>query len=218
MLGEKAIASQAWRLLVVLRYAPPYHASSQLFCFRVPLSSFGLSQTNPVIPTPHGQQHAIAHAVSLFFNIHSGLLGGLHVRHLRCLLKVALGGCCTVLLPLSRVVKRGGTQWHSQMAGLMVFASSCLFFFLSTPPKIGFETLLQNMVANLEEHVAGKIFGFVGTFITSVDAVLLLAFTVLFGRLKASCGTPSTSHPNDEAYLSCLDSKLETALWIASSV
>ena len=80
-------------------------------------------------------------------------------------LMVALGGASTVLLPLSRIVKRGG---NPEIAGGMVFASSFFFFFFSTPPKIGFETLLQGMVARLDENVAGKIFGFVGTFITSV--------------------------------------------------
>lgn len=63
----------------------------------------------------------------------------------------------------------------------LVFGSSFLFFLFSTGPKIGFETLLQGMAANVEG--SGAIFGFVGTFVTIIGMVHVCCLHVLSNEL-----------------------------------
>lgn len=46
----------------------------------------------------------------------------------------------------------------------IVFGGGFAFFVLTTPPKIGFQSLLQNMIA---EEEATQVYGFVGTFLVA---------------------------------------------------
>ena len=105
---------------------------------------------------------------------------------------------------------------------MIVFTSVFLFYLFSTGPKIGFETLLQNIAATVEG--SGIIFGFVATFVTiigklgqpncvflfdcvSVDSVVILAISVVFGMYELS-KSPSC----DEE---CVSSNFEIGLWFA---
>ncbi|PHJ25456.1 transmembrane protein [Cystoisospora suis] len=80
------------------------------------------------------------------------------------------------LLPLSQYIRlrQLAPAWLS--AGL-VFLSAFTFFLFSTAPKIGFATLLQGLVAS--QQVACKVFGFVGTFVTITDAVVIACVNLI---------------------------------------
>ena len=81
---------------------------------------------------------------------------------------VLMGGLSLSLLPMAYVLEQSDvlTTLDRVASRAMVFACSFLFFLFSTGPKIGFETLLQGMAADVEG--SGAIFGFVGTFITII--------------------------------------------------
>ncbi|XP_026192773.1 uncharacterized protein LOC34618533 [Cyclospora cayetanensis] len=64
---------------------------------------------------------------------------------------------------------------------LMIFVSSFLFFACSAAPKMGFAALLQGLVSS--QQLACKVFGFVGVFVTVVDAVVILSINALFACL-----------------------------------
>lgn len=82
---------------------------------------------------------------------------------------------------------------NSHVLGPLSMLMGVFFFFVfSTAPKIGFATLIQNLVTS--ESVAAKVFGFVGLFVTVTDAVLITAVNLVF-------------------YL-CGPAKFQTALWI----
>eukprot|EP00744_Colponema_vietnamica_P003164 GILI01004885.1.p1 GENE.GILI01004885.1~~GILI01004885.1.p1 ORF type:complete len:589 (-),score=199.63 GILI01004885.1:1410-3176(-) len=88
---------------------------------------------------------------------------------------VFLGGSVSLLFPAALILVDMGYFW---VARLTVFAASFFFFLFSTAPKIGFATLLQGLAA--EEESSGKIFGFVGTFVTAMDALVIMAMTLIF--------------------------------------
>ena len=57
----------------------------------------------------------------------------------------------------------------------------------------------------------GRIFGFVGTFITAVDAVVIVAMTLVFGRFKAGCNyieVPYVTEAGAPSFTTCTESKL----------
>ena len=60
---------------------------------------------------------------------------------------------------LSQLIRTDFAFLRSYVRVQCVFGSGFLFFTLTTPPKIGFQNLLQNMIA---EEEAGQVFGFVG--------------------------------------------------------
>uniref|UniRef100_A0A0G4HLV8 Uncharacterized protein n=1 Tax=Chromera velia CCMP2878 TaxID=1169474 RepID=A0A0G4HLV8_9ALVE len=72
------------------------------------------------------------------------------------------------------------TGWSAAQAGcLALLLLGVLFFFVfSTAPKIGFATLLQGLVA--DQQAVGKVFGFVGTFVTFMDAVVIVGVNSVF--------------------------------------
>lgn len=88
----------------------------------------------------------------------------------------AIGGCTALLMPLSMKLHQDDTI-TSLERDAVVFVAGFLFFALTTPPKIGFQNLLQNMIA---EEEAGQVFGFVGTFIVSTDALMIFILSQFF--------------------------------------
>lgn len=88
----------------------------------------------------------------------------------------AVGGCTALLMPLAMKLHEDGTITSFERDAC-VFGSGFLFFTLTTPPKIGFQNLLQNMIA---EEEAGQVFGFVGTFIVSTDALMIFVLSQFF--------------------------------------
>ncbi|PFH34018.1 hypothetical protein BESB_071700 [Besnoitia besnoiti] len=81
------------------------------------------------------------------------------------------------LLPLSQFlyINRLAPTW---LCAALVLLSAFAFFLFSTAPKIGFATLLQGLVAS--QQVACKVFGFVGTFVTVTDAVVIACINMVF--------------------------------------
>jgi hypothetical protein len=118
---------------------------------------------------------------------------------------IFLSSASTVLLPLSRIAAEAN---YNAEARIMIFAATFLFFLFSAPAKIGLETLLQGLAADLAPDIQGKIFGVIGTAVTSIDALIVLAMTLVFGRLKRSCPVGS----------GCEEHALTTALWVASGI
>ena len=82
-----------------------------------------------------------------------------------------------LLLPLALLLKELGIVSRAYCIALMFIASS-LFFACSSAPKAGFASLLQGLVSS--QQVACKIFGFVGAFVTIVDALVILGVNALF--------------------------------------
>jgi len=90
---------------------------------------------------------------------------------------VLMSSLSVTLLPLARFLcdrQLAGTT----LATTLVFASSFFFFVFSTAPKIGFATLLQSLVAS--QQIAGRVFGFVGTFVTLADAAVIFLINSIF--------------------------------------
>lgn len=90
----------------------------------------------------------------------------------------------------------------------LVFLAVILFFLLSTAPKIGFETLLQGMVTSVEG--SGKIFGFVGPFISIIDSIVVMAISLAFSMTKSKC--------IDKNDVECQDAQFSMALIITASI
>eukprot|EP00920_Eleutheroschizon_duboscqi_P021541 GHVT01051056.1.p1 GENE.GHVT01051056.1~~GHVT01051056.1.p1 ORF type:complete len:647 (+),score=165.15 GHVT01051056.1:1147-3087(+) len=67
------------------------------------------------------------------------------------------------------------SAWLSLAA---LFGASFFFFIFTTLPKIGFATLLQGLVTS--PVVASKVFGFVGTFVTITDAIVITLVNGIF--------------------------------------
>eukprot|EP01071_Lankesteria_metandrocarpae_P006969 Lankesteria_metandrocarpae@DN4538_c0_g1_i1.p1 len=98
---------------------------------------------------------------------------------------VFLSSFSVLLFPLGQILHDRGIISPS-MALVLLFLGSFLFFFFSTAPKIGFTTLLLTLVGN--QQIAGKVFAFVGTFVTIADALvitLVSAFFVYLGDAKS---------------------------------
>ncbi|KYK70060.1 putative transmembrane protein [Toxoplasma gondii TgCatPRC2] len=87
------------------------------------------------------------------------------------------------LLPLSHFLFLHNLAPGWLCAGL-VFLSAFAFFLFSTAPKIGFATLLQGLVSS--QQVACKVFGFVGTFVTVTDAVVIACINLIFTAFPAT--------------------------------
>jgi hypothetical protein len=91
-----------------------------------------------------------------------------------------IGGVATLLLPIALHLL---DDRDSRVASVLVaFASAFLYFFFSTPPKLGFSVLLQGLVA--ETDASGRVFAFVAAFLTVVDSVVLLLGAVVFTSLR----------------------------------
>ena len=110
-----------------------------------------------------------------------------------------------MLLPLSRLAAEANYNLESR---IMIFAAAFLFFLFSAPAKIGLETLLQGLAADLSPDIQGKIFGVIGTAVTSIDALIVMAMTLVFGRLKRSCSVGS----------GCEEHALTMSLWVAAGI
>ena len=129
-------------------------------------------------------------------------------------LSVMLGGAATFLLPVAHYLSKEtfdptNDDNYRTLSKALVFCASFLFFVFSTGPKIGFGTLLQGMAAKVQQP--GRIFGFVGTFITAVDAVVIVAMTLVFGRFKAGCNyikVPYVTEAGAPSFTTCTESKL----------
>merc|ERR1711934_1058635 len=80
-----------------------------------------------------------------------------------------VGGISAMSIPFAMFL-----QQHDHITcfqrDLIVFSGGFLFFLLTTPPKIGFQGLLQNMIA---EEEATQVYGFVGTFLVATDALMI---------------------------------------------
>merc|ERR1712146_599033 len=79
-----------------------------------------------------------------------------------------------VLFPVALIVNRDGSQW---LARALIFLASILFFFFSTAPKIGFQTMLQSLVS---ENQAPQVFGFVAFAVTLLDGLVILFISQVF--------------------------------------
>eukprot|EP00013_Stygamoeba_regulata_P004978 CAMPEP_0177638064 /NCGR_PEP_ID=MMETSP0447-20121125/5294_1 /TAXON_ID=0 /ORGANISM="Stygamoeba regulata, Strain BSH-02190019" /LENGTH=576 /DNA_ID=CAMNT_0019140011 /DNA_START=42 /DNA_END=1768 /DNA_ORIENTATION=+ len=87
-----------------------------------------------------------------------------------------VSGVSTLLIPLAAHLHEDLGQ--ELLGTLLVFAASLIFFFFATIPKIGFATLLQSISA--DEEASGRIFGFAATFVTAVDALLIMGLSQVF--------------------------------------
>ncbi|KAL8438003.1 hypothetical protein ACSSS7_000573 [Eimeria intestinalis] len=99
----------------------------------------------------------------------------------RCLFGcVFASSLALLLLPLSLLMREEwGAPWSVSVG--LVFVSSLLFFAFSSAPKMGFAALLQSLVVS--QQAACKVFGFVGAFVTVVDALCILLVNGLFVAL-----------------------------------
>ena len=70
---------------------------------------------------------------------------------------------------------------------ISVFVASFLFFFFSTPPKIGFQTLLQGLVVKTSK--AATIFGAIGPIVMVTDSLVIFLMTLGFEFFKRHYGT-----------------------------
>lgn len=118
---------------------------------------------------------------------------------------IFLSSLSTLLFPWSRHLKQNGNSFDAR---IVVFAASFLFFMFSAPAKIGLETLLQGLASDLPGEMQGKIFGVIGTAVTSIDAIIILAMTILFGHFKHACPVGSD----------CEEKGLTMALWFTSGI
>ncbi|KAL8446216.1 hypothetical protein Emed_005171 [Eimeria media] len=99
----------------------------------------------------------------------------------RCLFGcVFCSSLALLLLPLALLMREEwGAPWSVSVG--LVFVSSLLFFAFSSAPKMGFAALLQSLVVS--QQAACKVFGFVGAFVTVVDALCILLVNGLFVSL-----------------------------------
>jgi len=117
-------------------------------------------------------------------------------------ISVLVAGASMSLLLLAYRIEMSVNHSDSFMAIIsrgLVFVSSAMFFLFSTGPKIGFETLLQGMAASVEG--SGKIFGFVGPFISVVDSIVVMGISLAFSLVKAQADEDDT---REELFLQSL--------------
>jgi hypothetical protein len=105
-----------------------------------------------------------------------------------------------VLLPLSVQFLTS----YPMVAPVLPFVASIGFLFFSTGPKIGFQTLLQNMVA---AEQAPQVFGFVAFAVTAMDGLVILAISSIFA---VQCP--------DKSGEQCAHENLVVALWIVAGI
>jgi MFS family permease len=118
---------------------------------------------------------------------------------------IFLSSISTLLFPWSRHLKQNNDPVNAR---IMVFSASFLFFLFSAPAKIGLETLLQGLAADLPGEIQGKIFGVIGTAVTSIDAIIILLMTIAFGHFKHACPIGSA----------CEENGLTMALWFTCGI
>lgn len=91
----------------------------------------------------------------------------------------AAAGASLLLLPGAVYLQQQATPvW---VTSSMVLVAAFCYFFLNTIPKVGFASLLQGLVTSQGE--ACRVFGFVGVFVTLVDALAILFMNLLFNAL-----------------------------------
>jgi hypothetical protein len=117
---------------------------------------------------------------------------------------VLAGSLSVLLLPAAR-------HMEQQIGMGCVFLGVFLFFLFSTPPKVGFETLLQSMTAELPD--AGRIFGCIPPLIMITDSTVVFGLTVMFERLKTAYPTR-----DDCAEGTYCGEGFDYALWIAAGL
>jgi hypothetical protein len=105
-----------------------------------------------------------------------------------------------VLLPLSVQLLSSAPT----VAPVLPFVASLGFLFFSTGPKIGFQTLLQNMVA---AEQAPQVFGFVAFAVTAMDGLVILVISSIFA---VQCP--------DKSGEQCAHENLLVALWIVAGI
>ena len=92
---------------------------------------------------------------------------------------VFVSGASVMLMPAARLFPK--------IPGMItVFVSAFMFFFFSTPPKIGFQTLLQGLVVKTKK--AGTIFGCIGPVVMITDSLIIFLMTVGFQAFKHHYG------------------------------
>eukprot|EP00939_MAST-03C_sp_MAST-3C-sp1_P005099 g5099.t1 len=92
---------------------------------------------------------------------------------------VFLGGLSVMLMPIARLLPK--------IPGMiLVFVSAFLFFFFSTPPKIGFQTLMQGLVVRTSK--AATIFGAIGPIVMVTDSLVIFLMTIGFEAFKRHYG------------------------------
>lgn len=107
-----------------------------------------------------------------------------------------------VLLPIAVHVNAAGSRG---LARLLPFVGALGFLTFSTAPKIGFQTLLQSLVA--EEH-APQVFGFVACLVVTMDGLIILGISAVF---QAFCpGNANGGH--------CPDEDMTGALWLVAAL
>jgi hypothetical protein len=90
------------------------------------------------------------------------------------------------------------------LARVLPFVASVGFLFFSTGPKIGFQTLLQNMVA---AEQAPQVFGFVAFAVTAMDGLVIFVISSVFAL---QC--------DDKSGEQCGHENLLVALWIVAGI
>ncbi len=107
---------------------------------------------------------------------------------------VFVSGASVMLMPVARLLPK--------IPGMILtFISAFLFFFFSTPPKIGFQTLLQGLVVKTKK--AGTIFGCIGPVVMVTDSLVIFLMTIGFQGFKNHYG-------HDDGF--------DYALWCMASV
>eukprot|EP00735_Rhodelphis_limneticus_P003719 TRINITY_DN15228_c0_g1::TRINITY_DN15228_c0_g1_i1::g.30866::m.30866 TRINITY_DN15228_c0_g1::TRINITY_DN15228_c0_g1_i1::g.30866 ORF type:complete len:569 (+),score=80.05 TRINITY_DN15228_c0_g1_i1:98-1804(+) len=110
-----------------------------------------------------------------------------------------VSGLSSVLMPVGLMVI---DQGYDTLGVVIIFIGVFNFFLWSTGPKVGFSTLLQGLACEVD--ASGRIFGFVATFVTSMDSIVVIALSTMFQHMK---------HNDDDKHSGFL-----TALWIATGI
>jgi hypothetical protein len=100
---------------------------------------------------------------------------------------VFVGSLFIPLLPFAIYLDSCGARSSAQ---ILPFVAALGFLTFSTAPKIGFQTLLQSLVA--EEH-APQVFGFVACLVVAMDGLVILLVSALFSGFcgdQGVCATP----------------------------
>ena len=92
---------------------------------------------------------------------------------------VFVSGASVMLMPVARLLPKTPGM-------ITVFVSAFMFFFFSTPPKIGFQTLLQGLVVKTKK--AGTIFGCIGPVVMITDSLVIFLMTIGFQAFKNHYG------------------------------
>jgi hypothetical protein len=123
-------------------------------------------------------------------------------QYLPLFFSVLLASCSTLLIWLAFRLETAApehpssaTAWLSR--GLL-FLGVVLFFLFSTAPKIGLQTLLQGLASSVEG--SGKVFGFVGPFVSILDALVVMGISLVFGAMKRDC--PAEGQPGRQQCVS----------------